>query len=77
MKAQAIREWMKSVDPEWEPSSQYFTPLFLRGPTEIVINEDGSWEASYEGRTEEFISGNGLDELKKLYTVLGDGHFLS
>jgi hypothetical protein len=63
-----ICEWMKSVDPEWNEDSEFFNPADLEGPSEIVINEDGSWEASYEGRLDsDFVAGKGLEDLKAQY----------
>jgi len=67
---QKIIDWMRSMDPNWDPNDDesYFNPTGLEGPSEIVVNPDGSWEASNESRVDEFESGIGLAALQALFT---------
>ena len=68
-KMDEINEWLRSQDPEWGQNDCYFTPDALSGPTEIVVKKGGKWEASYEGRVDEYQEGVGLEALQKLFVV--------
>lgn len=67
---QKIMGWLKRQDPEFDPSEYFFNPTSLEGPDEVAINDDGSWELSYESRTDETCAtGKGLEELKRHFRV--------
>ncbi len=58
-----INAWLRSHDANWDTNQPYFSPTGLSGPQEIVVHENGDWEASYEGHGEG-SNGHGLTTLQ-------------